>query len=60
MNTKCEDCKLEMTIFGATVFIAGGAWNVRKGRFRFVELQWSHSGIKSSPFKGSLTLAQNK
>jgi len=49
-----------MTIFGATVFIAGGAWNVRKGRLHFVELQWRHSGKKSSPFKGSMTLAQNK
>jgi len=49
-----------MTIFGATIFIAGGAWNVRKGRLHFVGLQWRQSEKKSCPFKGSMTLAQNK
>jgi len=49
-----------MTIFRATIFITGGAWNVRKGRLYFVGLQWRQSGKKSSPFKGSMTLAQNK
>jgi hypothetical protein len=57
MNTKCDDSKLEMTIFRATVFIAEAAWDVRKGSLHFVGLQWRQSGKKSSPFKGSMTLA---
>jgi hypothetical protein len=39
-----------MTNFMATIFTAGGAWNVRKGRLHFVGLQWRQIGEKEQSF----------